>query len=208
METYTIRRIEDDNSGSGKAGEDSFWKAAASITSFVFPWNKETPPAMTFRSLRDTQNFYFRFDVIDKDIVVETGSDSKMSVLNSDRVEIFFRSGKEMNPYYGLEMDPLGRVLDYKATFYRKFDYSWIWPGKSIQAKYTADGYQVWGCIPIESLRFLNLLKNNKLELGLFRGKCLTGPDGSIDFKWISWKKPESETPDFHIPSAFGKLRL
>jgi hypothetical protein len=25
---------------------------------------------------------------------------------------------------------------------------------------------------------------------------------------WISWLKPTSETPDFHIPSAFGTLVL
>lgn len=186
---------------------DAFWKKSTALSSFIYPWDEEPPPATIFRALCDKNYFYFRFDVIDTNIIVEKLTNDKMSVLTSDRVEIFFRTGKEMNPYYGLEMDPLGRVLDYKAEYYRNFDYQWKWDGITIRSEYTLNGYRVWGSIPMESLRTLNLLSDNKLQAGLFRGKCIKNPEGEVAFKWISWVRPDSEQPDFHIPSAFGEFR-
>jgi hypothetical protein len=191
-----------------KMNSDAFWKKASVLTSFIFPWNSDAPPNLLFRALHDSRHLYFRFDVIDSSIIVSKESRDKMVVLNSDRVEIFFRSDEDMKFYYGLEMDPEGRVLDYKAEYYRKFDYSWKWKGITVRSDYTVNGYRVWGCIPLKSLEKMNLLKNNSLQVGLFRGKCIQDPGGEISFKWISWAKPESETPDFHIPSAFGRLDL
>jgi hypothetical protein len=208
MQTYQVNSIRKTLFARKKMNNDSFWKNCPALTSFIYPWNDETPPATIFRALHDSKNFYFRFDVIDTEIIAEKGSMVKMSVLNSDRVEIFFRTDEEMNLYYGLEMDPLGRVLDYRAEFYRKFDYKWEWPGITIRASYTLNGYRVWACIPLESLRALKLLSGNKLQAGLFRGKCISDSKAEVSFKWISWMEPESETPDFHIPSAFGELVL
>jgi len=187
---------------------DPFWTGAEVLSTFVYPWDKEPPPTTIFRSLHNKRYFYFRFDVIDSCIVVERNTSDKMAVLNSDRVEIFFRSDEKMQPYYGLEMDPLGRVLDYKADFYRKFDYKWSWKGITVRSAFTLNGYRVWGCIPLNSLRLFNLISGNKLQGGLFRGKCMSVSPGVVSFKWISWMKPHSEQPDFHIPSAFGELML
>ncbi len=187
---------------------DPFWTGAEALSSFVYPWDAETVPTTIFRSLHDKRHFYFRFDVIDCDIVVERGTADKMAVLNSDRVEIFFRSNEKMQPYYGLEMDPLGRVLDYKAEFYRKFDYKWRWKGITVRSAFTLNGYRVWGCITLNSLRSLNLISDNRLQAGLFRGKCISHTPAEVSFKWISWIRPHSEQPDFHIPSAFGELIL
>jgi hypothetical protein len=196
MKIYQVNKIKMDFFSGKKMNLDPFWKSSSALTSFIFPWDDEAPPATIFRALQDRKYFYFRFDVIDTDIYVDKSSGNKMAVLDSDRVEIFFRSGEEMNPYYGLEMDPIGRVLDYKAEYYRKFDYKWTWPAATVRSSYTLNGYRVWGRIPLESLKSLNIFDGSKLEAGLFRGN------------WMSWVKPESETPDFHIPSAFGELRL
>jgi len=129
-----------------------------------------------------------------------------MSVLNSDRVEIFFRSDAKMSPYFCLEMDPVSRVLDYKAEFYRKFDYKWSWVGIIVRSEYTLNGYRVWGAITLKSLAGYNLINDNKIQAGLFRGKCICREPGKNEFKWISWIKPDSEKPDFHIESSFGEL--
>ena len=205
---YQVQKIRKAFFGRKKMNQDSFWSKSRALTTFIFPWNDEAPPATIFRALHDTKYFYFRFDVIDTDILVSRASNDKMSVLDSDRVEIFFRSDEKMKPYYGIEIDPLGRVLDYKADFYRKFDYTWRWNGITVRAGYTLNGYRVWGCLPVESLINLGLIKENKLQVGLFRGKCFSDPAGEISFKWISWVKPDSETPDFHISSAFGEFKL
>ena len=60
----------------------------------------------------------------------------------------------------------------------------------------------------MESLKELNLLNNNELQAGLFRGECLKIRDPESSFSWISWIKPESVRPDFHIPSSFGVIKL
>jgi hypothetical protein len=134
-----------------------------------------------------------------------------MEVVDSDRVEIFFKSDDRLDPYYCLEMDPLGRVLDYRASFYRKFEYNWQWPGSNqlqIKSDYTDQGYTIEGSITMASLKELNLLKNNELQAGLFRGECLKMRDPESTFSWISWIKPESVRPDFHIPSSFAVIKL
>jgi hypothetical protein len=106
-------------------------------------------------------------------------------------------------------MDPMGRVLDYKAVFYRIFDYEWTWPGShqlNVKSAFTASGYIVEGSITLDSLRELGLLNGNEIQAGLYRGECLSLRDH--EFAWISWVKPSSDRPDFHIPSSFGVIRL
>jgi hypothetical protein len=91
------------------------------------------------------------------------------------------------------------------------FDDTWTWPSGHliIKANRFEKGYSVEVAISKESLKQLGLLKGNKLEAGLFRGECTELIDGSESkIKWISWVKPDSKTPDFHIPSAFGVLIL
>lgn len=166
---------------------------------------------MTFRALWDDQKFYFRFDVVAKDVLILVKTNHKMEVVDSDRVEIFFLTDSRLNPYYCLEMDPLGRVLDYKTQYYRNFEYTWQWPGDKqldVNASLTKAGYFVEGFITLDSLRQLDVLRNNELQAGLFRGECVKLSDLEADFNWISWIRPDSPEPDFHIPSSFGTILL
>jgi len=187
------------------------WKEASVLTDFGYPWSVQPPPVMSFRALWDDVHFYFRFDVETTNALSYVRNNHKMEVVDSDRVEIFFRRDAKLDTYYCLELDSLGRILDYKATFYRKFDYIWNWPGINqlqIQSKFTNSGYQVQGSITLASLSQLNLLNNCELQAGLFRGECLKIRDPQSTFAWISWIKPESDRPDFHIPSVFGLIKL
>jgi hypothetical protein len=187
------------------------WNKALELNSFTYPWLPDNPPETRFRALWDKDNFYFRFDVVDSKILTFQQTNHKMEVVDSDRVEIFFRKDDQLAPYYCLEMYPHGRVLDYKAHYYRQFDFEWAWPGREhldVQSALTASGYYVEGSISLESLKQLGLLRNNELQAGLFRGQCVQLPDPESEFKWISWVQPDSDHPDFHIPSAFGKVIL
>ena len=133
-----------------------------------------------------------------------------MEAAYSDRVEIFFRQDNLLSPYYCLEMDPIGRVFDYEARYHRKFNVAWNWPENEllVKADQTHDGYTIEGRISKQSLRQLGLLNSEKLEVGLFRGECINLNAETPEIKWISWVKPDSMTPDFHIPSAFGVLHF
>ena len=187
------------------------WEKADRLRDFTCPWSPGTPPEMMFRALWDEQWFYFRFDIAGSGILTFANTNHKMEVVDSDRVEIFFRTNSQLNPYYCLELDPLGRILDYKARYYRQFEYEWQWPGEKqliVSATFTEGGYSVEGSITLESLKQLDLLHNNELQAGLFRGECLKLPDPESAFNWISWVQPHSLHPDFHIPSSFGIIKL
>ena len=187
------------------------WNEAEILRDFHYPWLPEVCPDITFRALWNKNAFYFRFDVIAENVLVFHQSTDKMEVIDSDRVELFLRSDQQMVPYYCLEMDPLGRILDYRATYYRQFEYNWHWPEAKhlhIESNYTTNGYVVEGSITLNSLRNLLLLKNNTLQAGLFRGECLKSNSANSNFRWISWVHPDSVKPDFHIPTAFGELKL
>jgi hypothetical protein len=187
------------------------WERANELKAFVYPWSPEMPPEITFRALWDKLRFYFRFDVVAPEVLTYVLNNNKMEVVHSDRVEIFFRSDARLDPYYCLEMDPLGRVLDYRTRFYRQFEYQWQWPGKKqllVRAAMTESGYWVEGSMSLGSLRKLGLLENNRLQAGLYRGQCLRLTGQQAEFKWISWVRPDSERPDFHIPSSFGTIEL
>jgi hypothetical protein len=213
MKIYNVKRIASNQLTVEGTIMNPIWEQANINSDFSFPWEDEEAPKTTFRAFCDNENFYFRFDVQDDNVLTHVREDHKMEVVDSDRVEIFFRQDDKLNPYYCLEMDARGRVLDYTTRYYRDFDYEWQWPqidNLSIKASGKKDGYVVEGFISLYSLKELGVLKNNQLEVGLYRGYCMSLPEENkaANLRWISWVKPDSDKPDFHIPSSFGKLVL
>lgn len=209
--SYSARKIKEKEFDINGKGDNAEWKNAASLTDFIYPWERETPPLTSFKALHSKDWLYLLYQVKDENVQVLVKTNQKLEVIYSDRVEIFLRKNKKMTPYYGLELDPNGRVYDYEATLHRQFNDRWTWPvGQlKVSASRTADGYIVEVAIGKESLKKLGLLRGNKLEAGLFRGECSEAAVGKeSNIKWISWVQPDSPTPDFHIPSAFGLLVL
>ncbi|MBL7871417.1 MAG: carbohydrate-binding family 9-like protein [Cyclobacteriaceae bacterium] len=210
VKSYLVNNIKEELGITGK-GDSPLWENAVELSEFIYPWENETPPLTSFKSLHNKNWIYFLYTVEDKNILVYVKTNHKSEVVKSDRVEIFFRSDDKLLPYYGLELDPHARVYDYKAEYKRKFDDQWSWPKNQLIVKtsQTTNGYIVEIAISKQSLKDLGLLKNNTIEAGLFRGECIELIDGAESkIKWISWVRPNSDTPDFHIPSAFGVLSL
>lgn len=149
------------------------------------------------------------FDVSDPAVYIHVEKNDKSEVAASSRAEIFFRSDDRLDPYYCLEIDPLGRVLDYEGTYHRHFNEKWSWPKDHLIVKTNRrdDGYTLEFAISKVSLEKLGLLKEGTLQAGIFRADCVR-TSGETEFKWISWENPDSKTPDFHIPSSFGLLQL
>lgn len=207
--TYTVKKIKAGTLVLNGKGDNTIWNTAHVLTDFIYPWNDGNPPPMSFQGLHDKDWFYGLYKVHDtKKIILYTEKNTKHDVLKSDRVEIFMRSDAKMDPYYGMEMDPLGRNYDYVARHYRNSDNTWSWPKDDIILKTHLDenGYTLEFALSKKSLKKFNLLKGDKLEAGLYRGECVSLIDKQADFKWISWVRPDSKTPDFHIPSSFGLL--
>jgi hypothetical protein len=211
-DTYTVNKIPNQTLKITGQGTDEHWQKANSLTDFSYPWRKETPPKTEFKALYDEEWFYFLYRAEDPEIITKSDPtiNQEMEVVNSDRVEIFFKKDDQMNPYYSLELNARGRILDTKGRHYRDIDFDWNWPEGHliVEASMDENGYWVEGKISFESLRELDMLSDGFLRAGLYRGEYQTLADGKRETKWISWIKPDSETPDFHIPSSFGVLKL
>jgi hypothetical protein len=207
--TYSVRKISGSPELSGN-GDDIRWRSALVLDDFQYPWEKEKTPPTKFRALHNEDWLYCLFDVTDPAVFIRQEKHDKTEVASSSRAEIFFKADDRLDPYYCLEIDPLGRVLDYEATYHRQFNVRWSWPKDQliIRTRQRSDGYTIEVAISKASLKALGLLKNNTLQAGIFRADCAPQADGDLRFKWISWVKPDSKTPDFHIPSSFGLLRL
>ena len=175
------------------------WALADSITGLYSPWHKPDSDKTTFKSFYSENYFNFCFNVLDKTITTHEFL-NELTVAKEDRVELFFSSNADLNQYFCIEMDPLGQVLDYSAKYYQKFNERWNFKGIKIASQLTAQGYVIEGRILLKELKRMGIKKS--FHLGVFRADFRNNnPD---DVVWYSWIDPQSASPDFHIPTAFG----
>lgn len=211
---YEVKRLEPGRSiAIDGHGSDHHWQTANVLTHFCFPWIQRTPPETEFRALWNERHLYFRYDVTDADVVLGHGTSAMEKVIGSDRVEIFFSTGPELKPYYGIEIDPRGEVLDYEATFHRQLNFEWSCVGLDVATSRTDAGYVVEFRIPIAKFKTLNCLHQDNdgdyLIAGLYRAEFSHDPDGGpVIEDWMSWVDPDVASPDFHVPTSFGTIRL
>ena len=187
------------------------WERANIETGFSFPWEDRPLPGTEFRALFDANALYFSFRVEDDDIVLAERFRSKEDVVYEDRVELFFALDEELAEYFCLEIDPLGRVLDYRAAHYRKFDFSWSFPGLDVVGLRTSDGYAVQGRITwdaFQSLGFPPPDSGRAIKFGIYRAEFRHTEEREWSESWISWVDPRTEEPDFHVPESFGFLKM
>lgn len=213
----------------GRTGEAA-WAKAEVERNFVFPWKSAPAPATEFRALCDDRYLYFAFRVHDEDIVVREKFEQEDDAVFEDRVEIYFCPDEDMNHYYCLEVDSLGRIFDYRGSYYRRLDSTWKWEGVETKASSFPQGYVVEGRIPLASfptLGFPPLRPGAKVRWGLFRaefsydrsptakalrpgihtrGRAIDGPP--ITQEWMAWVDPKTEEPDFHVPTSLGWLEI
>lgn len=208
--TYDVKRIrKGDLSITGNTTSE-LWNCAYSLKGFDSPWADFKINNLTFKALWDGEKLFFCFLVNDSNVYVDNTDDSNSSINNSDRVELFFRCNKNLDPYYCLEIDSTSRIMDFKAYPNKLFDFDWNWPIDDIEikSKINNKGFIVEGALSIESLRKLKLIKGSKIEVGIFRAKYIKNKDLIFEPIWITWINPNTETPNFHIASSFGILNL
>lgn len=208
--TYIVNKIKNNSLTIIGGDRHSAWVDAIVLTDFTSPWNSKSPSKTEFKALWDENNLYFSFKVYDDTIYIDKEDNSIQSIGSSDRVELFFRTDESMNPYYCLEIDPSSRIMDFKAYPNKDFDFSWKWPSRDINIKSHSkvDYFIVEGSITISSMKSFNLIKDNRIETGIFRAKYSKSKNLNYEPTWISWVKPKSLTPNFHLSSSFGTLIL
>ena len=208
--TYTVKKIQNGELIVTGKGDSPSWKKGPELSEFEYPWEGKKSTTTSFKALHDSEWFYCLFEVGDPEVRVYVVNNNKLEVVNSDRVEIFFKKDDRLLPYYCLELDPNSRVMDYEAKYHRNFNPDWSWPSGQLNVKSsrTKEGYKVEVAISKQSLRQLGLLQGNILQAGLYRAECVSLEGDQATMSWISWIKPNSEAPDFHISSSFGSLIL
>jgi hypothetical protein len=207
---YKVNRIPDGQLIITGKANDEFWNQANKLIDFNSPWDTKEVKKIFFRALWDTENLFFCFKVEDSEVHIHQSNDTNDSINNSDRVELFFRSDDSMNPYYCLEIDPTPRIMDFIAKPGSNFNFNWNWPSEDIIVKSSIEKtcFTVEGAISIKSLIKLGLLKNGQIETGVYRAKYNKQNNGDYEPTWITWVNPMTETPNFHIASSFGILKL
>ena len=211
--TYEVRYLPKADIVIDGTADEPDWKKANLLEDFSFPWNDAVAPSTQFRALCDDEFFYFAFTVEDDDLVLVASEDykDKMDVVKEDRVEILFSCDPGLKRYYCMEIDPFGRTLDHQSTYHRQFGFDWSCPNLCTGATRHAKGYTVEGSIPMATLESLGIVPLDSDEgaiVGVFRAEFSHGPNGETIEDWLAWVDPEVPTPDFHVPSAFGRFRL
>jgi hypothetical protein len=210
LKEYQVNLIDKKLQNENVILDSSFWENANCLIDFCSPWDEKPVSKIEFKAIHDRENFYFKFRVFDTNIYIDQKDDSVDSIGNSDRVELFFRANDSLNPYYCLEMDTSARIMDFEAKPNKDFDFNWNWPKEDLEVKSSKDetSFTVEGRISFVSLKKLNLIQNNVIEAGVFRAKFLKKANDSLDATWISWVNPNTDRPNFHIASSFGKFKL
>ena len=210
LKIYTVKQIKQNQLEITGKGFDSLWDEANVLVDFCSPWDNGKIKEIEFKALWSKDTFFFRFQVYDSEIHIDTTDNTINSINNSDRVELFFRTNDSLDPYYCLEIDPTPRIMDFKAHPNKQFDFNWKWPSKDIIVKSSINKkrFTVEGTISIASLTKLGLMKNGKIEAGIYRAKYNKQKDGNYEPTWITWVNPNTESPNFHTPSSFGVLLL
>ena len=184
------------------------WSKLETHGQLLYPWDADGPKT-TFKIYCNDSHLHFQFIAEGPAPLVYVKENHKLEVRHSERVELFFRSDVKMQPYYCLEMDPHGRVLDYRAEHYRQFDREWAWPNElGIKVEQKEGVYTLSGRLQLATLQQLDLLKGGRIEMGFYRGHCTAIENDLGIIQWSTWVDPNTEEPDFHVGGSFGVVEL
>lgn len=210
LKKYNVEQIDKNQLTINGKGDHGIWKEAKILTDFSSPWDDKHIAKIEFKALHDSEKIFFLFKVYDSYTHSHPSEDKNDSINNSDRVELFFRRDTSLNPYYCLEIDSTSRIMDFKAYPNKLFDFNWDWPSTDIEVKSSIEvtHFSVEIAISKASLVKLGLLKDGKIETGIYRAKYNQQQNGTYEPTWITWVDPKTDTPNFHIASSFGSLTL
>ncbi len=205
--TYMVKHLTGADVSLDGVPDEKAWKRAKLLKDMQFPWDDNSPSPTHFRAFYGNSGFFFSFRVRDGDVVVQETIDQEKDIAEEDRVELFFARSPGMETYYGMEIDPVGLALTFRASYYRNSDLEWDLPDMTQQGRISKDGYSVEGRIPLSFFirnRLFSGEDANRVMTGVFRAEFSRVEGGSIQRRWVSWIDPETGEPDFHRPGAFG----
>jgi hypothetical protein len=182
------------------------WNKAISAGHFSNPWDSVCPKT-SLTLLHDNKYLYFFFDANDDNLILFPAITDNLDIGKEDRIELFFSKDDVMNEYYCFEIDPKGRILSYKCSYYRNYEFGWNTPEELIVTGRIHDyGYSMEGAIPLAWLSgfFQN---DGSIYSGFYRAEFIK-KDNTVNEHWLTWRDPTTVKPDFHVPTSLGKIYL
>lgn len=184
---------------------DPVWDTVSPLDIIHSPWSERPARKTVFKAIASRERFYFSFVADDDEITLHEPFADEIGVDHEDRVEIFFSCDKQLRDYYCLEIDPRGRVHDYRARYYREFDHEWGFETLAVAASCDAEQYVVEAAIDLGELRRLGLAQSEWI-VGLYRAELRHDEHKITDYHWTCWVDPLTQSPEFHVPTSFGRF--
>jgi hypothetical protein len=182
----------------------TFGSKPSTVRGFHAPWHGLADDDTALACMATEDSLVVRFEVNEKTFCYSEDFPQERVVDDEDRVELFFSPTGDMSePYYCMEIDPLGRPMDYKAVYYREMDYGWTFPGVRISSSVSEGGYSVEVAFAKSGLASLGIDPSDGFWLGAFRADFRT--DGSVD--WYSLRSTADREADFHKPDILVPCR-
>ena len=182
----------------------TFGSSPAAVRGFHAPWHglPDDDTSLTYYATADS--LFFLYEVREQSLCLTPGFSNERDVEPEDRVELFFSSTPDMSqPYYCTEIDPCGRPMDYKAIYYRDFDFGWNFSGMRVSSKMEDGSYSVEAVFSRKKLEELGMDLEKGFWLGAFRADFRT--DGTVD--WYSLRPTDDREADFHKPDILIPCR-
>lgn len=187
-------------------GNKGDWKSPSGVAGLIAPWDGVSRDDTKFYVCRDDKKLYFLYEVEDSTLIFNDEK-TEASVGKGDRIEFFFSKDPELSTYYCAEIDPKGKIMDYRAEFYRKFDFSWNFKSLKLGTQVEDNRYCVEGSISLKELKALGVISPaGEIRMGIYRADYYGSQEEQV--VWSSWIVPDAAEPDFHIPSSFGILKM
>jgi len=167
------------------------------------PWHGKTDETrFCFHST--AERLFFSFEVTDSTIYLVDPFSKERDVEPEDRVEVFFAPDPSLKKaYYCAEIDPQGHIMDYKAEYFRKFDFEWNFSTMEACGQITPWGYRVNASVSRGELESLGIDIDKSFWIGAFRGDAF----GNGEIEWYSLVAPDVSAPDFHVPGVLFECK-
>lgn len=162
-----------------------------------------------FSAKVDEKTFSFRFEVHDSTMVVTDVLKEEFDTAYEDRVEVYIAPVADRSkPYFCLEVDAKGRILDYRVDPTDKFDFKWNFKSAKAEPEALKGGYAVSCQVDRKELESLGI-DFSEYYLAVFRAdlQVAFGTKNGPPIKWYSAMPPPSKTAHFHQSGHFFLCR-
>lgn len=188
---------------------DDAWKAAP-VTSFSTDWaGAETGIETRVRFAWSRHALYTLWELEGAGVNVDASRPlevERAKLYEEDCVELFLGpDASEKTRYFEVEVGPLGHFLDLeidRAKAKKQSDVAWS-SNPRIATKVDRDARKVTIEVELRARDVVSALRPGaSLPLGLYR------MEGKSPRRYLAWSPTRTPKPNFHVPDAFGTLKI